>query len=543
MDLSHQGFEIVGEHQFFAPVASDVIDGLVGKYEQRRKQIEQVGALFDGDLGGVVHYFIEGNRKHDNSRYGALSAEKIFEPSGAIAALNASFWQQAMNLTDVYDAMPQKRRDEWNTAIRDMTTPDFEEDAVRATLQDLLHSRAKFLAERVDGIFRALSDVHLTNAPQGFGRRMILNYVYTSYGTTNSTQVGHINDLRCIIAKFMGRDEPKWNASENVVKAARHRSGEWMTVDGGAMRIRVYKKGTAHLEIHPEMAWRLNSILAHLHPLAIPAEFRTAPKRKPKAFATMQRPLPFAVLDVLAGVHEHRERYEKGFQTYYHPIARTRELAYGSDNKVAREEAIRVLEAIGGVRTPYGKAGVYWTFDYEPGNVLDEIVASGCIPDQKSHQFYPTPAGLAAELVELADIGPDDTVLEPSAGMGGLADLLPKDRTTCVEISKLHCDVLKAKGHAAEYADFLIWALSHRACYTFDRVVMNPPFSEGRAKDHTLAAASLVAPGGKLVAILPAGMKGKDLLGAGWTETWGPARSNQFPGVSIDVVLYEAQRS
>ena len=117
----------------------------------------------------------------------------------------------------------------------------------------------------------------------------------------------------------------------------------------------------------------------------------------------------------------------------------------------------------------------WFQFDFDPFSVLEEVVASGCVPDQRAHQFYPTPAALAARAVELAEIGPKDRCLEPSAGTGNLADLMPKDRTVCVEAAQLRCEVLRAKGHEVEQGDFLSFARGG-----FDRIVMNPPFDQGR---------------------------------------------------------------
>ena len=48
------------------------------------------------------------------------------------------------------------------------------------------------------------------------------------------------------------------------------------------------QKGTAHFEIHPDMAWKLNCVLASMHPMAIPAEFRQKPKQT-KDFVMMER--------------------------------------------------------------------------------------------------------------------------------------------------------------------------------------------------------------------------------------------------------------
>lgn len=475
---------------FFASVSSDVIDGLLGQYQQHRRHIDHIAGIASGDMGNSITFFIEGNRADHRHM---PPVERLFRADGAIAALNSHYWSKAMALTDVYSAMPQARRDEWSKAITDHATPEFTEDAVRPTIGGLLADRAKFFAERVDGIFRGLSGEHVTNCPQGFSKRMILAYV-TANDFHSTSKAGLINDLRAVIAKFMGRDEPGWNATGPIVSMARRQHGQWLTLDGGALRLRCYKIGTAHLEAHPDIAYRLNQVLAGMYPRAIPPEFRTKPTKRPKEFNMLERPLPFAVVEILRTLR--RDRNTNTFR-----------LDYGyRESTPAREEALRVLIGIGAV---LGRTGELM-FDYDPHDALEEIVASGCIPDRVAHQYFPTPPALAQRVVELAQIEPSHSVLEPSAGQGGIADQLPAaERATCVEISKLHCDILRAKGFEVAHADFLAWAPT---APKFDRVVMNPPFSEGRALAHLNAAASLVKPAGRLAAVLPASMKGKDVL-------------------------------
>src|SRR5574340_1280662 len=144
--------------------------------------------------------------------------------------------------------------------------------------------------------------------------------------------------------------------------------------------------------------------------------------------------------------------------------------------------------------------------------------------------------------VELAEIGPGDTCLEPSAGIGGIADFLPAERTRCVEISDLHCKVLQAKGYDVVRENFIDWAHIEWCKGTrFDRVVMNPPFSENRAQAHLEAAASLVKSGGRLVAILPASMCGKALL-PGWAHAWSQVYSGEFAGTGVSVSILTAER-
>lgn len=539
--------------QFFAPMASDLVDSLIGEYGAMRKRISALAEAVGAEqCVGALHHFIEGNLR--DQRHGLpTTIGRLFDLAGAVAHLNASYWTRALRLTDVLDYMPQKRRDEWfeqinnplgrqavkHTNVKPLPPlPEFEESTVRATLADLLNNRAKFFAERVDGIFRSLSKEHVTNCPQGFNKRMIIPRAISSYGTIEHSTSGVINDLRCVIAKFMGRDEPKYCATDAVIRAARKHNGEWTTIDGGALRIRIYNGvGTAHLEVHPDMAWRLNSVLASLYPLAIPAEFRTKPKRarKIKDFELFDRPLPFAVIDLLAGLRDVRRKIRDVWPEAYEEIRNARVFSFGDRDKAAVVEAEKVLAAIGGVQVSH-----YWQFDYNPDSVLDEIVCSGHIPDHKSHQFYPTPASLAEKVIELAQIGDTDTCLEPSAGQGGLADLMPKERTLCVEVSPLHSQILEAKGHQVITADFLQW--KRRPDLNPTRICMNPPFSEGRWQAHLEHAAGMLAQGGRLVAVLPASAKSKALL-PGFDLTWSKTYENEFAGTSANVVILLAKRA
>lgn len=543
-------FDLVDDTStFFAPVSSDLVDGLIGQYQHMRAKVERVAEVMNGpDLDGALHYFAEYAGKQDR-HLSSSTVRDMFSLDGAIAHLNAAHWSKAMQLTDVLDAMPQQRRNEWHAQIQNPLgqkkdryskewevepIPEFTDENVRSTLKGLLLQRETFFAERVDGLFRSLSKTHITNAPEGFGKRMILARAVNEWGGVDHSTAGVINDLRCVIARFIGRDEPKWDATSSVVRFARLRRGEWIDVDGSALRIRCYAIGTAHLEVHPDMAWRLNCVLAQLYPMAIPSQFREKPKKRAKEYRMIGRPLPFSVVARLDTLEPARDvNPDKGYRkdTYIKVPGHWDLKPSGKANP----EADRVLEGIGGVRVSESR----WAFDYDPIEVVKEVVASGCVPDQKAHQFYPTPERLARIAVDMADIGPDDTCLEPSAGMGGLADLMKQaaEWTHCVEVSPMHCKVLVAKGHSVTQTDFLAWPGQPH-----DRIVMNPPFSEGRWQAHTQHAATMVKPGGRLVAILPASAKGKDLL-PGFDCTWHGPYDNEFPGTSVSVVILKADRT
>lgn len=524
--------DLLLQEPFYAPSTEGALDHLFSLRDGVKGRIESIANFMDGEARNALRYCIEG-AKHERERYG-LDLDELLDVDRAVAALDADFWNRAMDLTDVRECMPQARRTDWYELIRGHKTPPFIPENVIPTFEDLLSSRAKFFAERVDGIFRALSRSHVTNQPEGFSKRMILQYVLSEFGGyADHTRTGYIHDLRCVIAKFMGRDEPEISASSHAVNFAATDPGQWISIDGGALRLRVYRGArTGHLEVHPDMAWRLNGVLASLYPKAIPSQFREPPKRKVRDFKLMQKPLPFQVLRALQGLEGvrtwRRDRFDRMEAAGWEPNAMQFRYDKGAD-KATRRQAESVIAAVGGVRD-----SDVWRFDYEPKPIIDAIVCSGCIPDAQSHQFYPTPEDIAREAVEAAQIGPHDECLEPSAGLGGIACLLPTGRTQCVEVSKLHCDVLRAKGFDVTEADFLKW---NPPGVKFDRVVMNPPYSEGRWRAHVEHAASMVAPGGRLVAILPESARGKRLL-PGWSESWGTVHA--FPGTSIKVSVLTA---
>lgn len=119
--------------------------------------------------------------------------------------------------------------------------------------------------------------------------------------------------------------------------------------------------------------------------------------------------------------------------------------------------------------------------------------------------FFPTPEGLAAEIVAKAAITEGETVLEPSAGLGHLAEAIteahPENKLTCLEIYRPLAEALTLKGFEAENTDFL----THSGSY--DKIVMNPPFENLQDIDHVLHAWSLLNSGGRIVAIMAGNKK------------------------------------
>ncbi|PHX05519.1 PLxRFG domain-containing protein [Vibrio splendidus] len=116
--------------------------------------------------------------------------------------------------------------------------------------------------------------------------------------------------------------------------------------------------------------------------------------------------------------------------------------------------------------------------------------------------FFPTDNNeLAENVIDSADIQEGMKVLEPSAGMGDLADrIAAKGADLDVgDISSDMRELLEAKGHNVIGDNFL----EMESAPIYDRIVMNPPFHNDSAITHINHALSMLKDGGRLVAITP----------------------------------------
>jgi hypothetical protein len=512
----------------------DLITSLCAQRNAELKQIEYVSNVIQSDAyrSSLTHYnTAAAQQSRKGASFSGTIDVRLFDVEPARKALDAVFWGKVLALTDVLESMPAKRRNEWKDLIHAGDCPEFVDDNVRATLQSLMADRDRFFAERVDGVFQALSREHVTNIPSGYRHRMILGYIFGDHGIS-SRNAADICDLRAVVARIMKRGEPDARLTEAALADAYHRApGEWQELDGGAIRFKCYRVGTVHIQVDSEMACELNSVLASIYPNAIPAEFRERATRRRKTarvFYLEQKRLPFGVLNLLS----YMDPKNHGGDEWTCEISNS----LGAD-KVTVNEARRVVESIGGVKK--WDNWDYFGFDYDPKPILREVMASGCIPESKSHQFYATHEKLGTIAAAHLGAKDGDDCLEPNGGQGGLAKFLPKASTIVVEISALHCKILTQKGYNTTNADFLEWAKT--TSYNADKVLMNPPFSQGRAQLHVEAAAKLVKSKGRLVSILPLSMRDKDFL-VGFDHEWSLPYANEFDGTGISTVMLVANR-
>lgn len=491
------------------PSTFDFVDVLVDEYDSIKANILHLESIFkDPKYILAMKYYEDYN---DYQRRSHKKELPYSDSSGAIKCISAAYWNRALRSTDIVDYLPAKRLHEWNDQIREMEVPEFEDDIVRDNIRSMLLDRGKYFAERVDGVFTSLSRKHVTNQPEGFSKRMIVNGVIGSYGFTEYRKVDILHDLRLIVAKLMQREEPSRNSTSDMIDWLRTEpNGSWQTIDSGALSMRLYGGvGTIHIDIHPQLAWKMNAILSTLYPNAIPESARRKPKKetaKSKSFTLMEDVIPFPVLSVLSNL-ERSFTFEKVGYRDSKKVFIPNTYNYRCQDKHVCSRVDDILKYIGGTKTDIPNQ---WYFDYDPEKVCKYIAFSGVLPDSVSHQYYPTPdivSEYTSGIVNSIINGNDSTkVLEPSAGTGSLIkNLEPCDLAVC-EISPLHCKILDARfsnlyGDRIVNKDFLKYNTTKKVLY--DVVICNPPFSGKRFISHTQHSINMLKDDGICIAVLP----------------------------------------
>jgi hypothetical protein len=145
-------------------------------------------------------------------------------------------------------------------------------------------------------------------------------------------------------------------------------------------------------------------------------------------------------------------------------------------------------------------------------------------------QLIPTPGNLAARMVELAAIEPTHSILEPNSGTGNLLAAIraaqPEARLVHVEINRALCISTGAINR-----DFLECDLGQ-----FDRIIMNPPFGDAADIKHIEHAATMLKPGGRLVALCANGPRQQARLQPRAT-TWEELPPGTFDGTGVRAAL------
>src|SRR3989304_5539456 len=139
-------------------------------------------------------------------------------------------------------------------------------------------------------------------------------------------------------------------------------------------------------------------------------------------------------------------------------------------------------------------------FSEDPRSKVEGLIHNGSLTVERDG-FFETPPDVVHRMTQL--VMPTGDILEPSAGIGAIADRLPifKDHILCIEKNEQRANVLRGKGYIVQCCDFLEYTPSH----TFDTIFMNPPFEEQQDILHVKHAYQLLASAGSLVSVMGEG--------------------------------------
>lgn len=440
--------------------------------------------------------------------------------------LKSQYWREVYTRSNLNDIISSKSRKEIeNSFYSNPNLPDFTEENIKTTVEGWYLDSYRMFGEKVDLLFQRLSGEHVTNSPSGFSKKMIYKYMINyacSWGnpnfdlyTFNDDAVGLIHDLRTSIQMLFGLPISERNHTYDILKAINARN-EYTEFDNNAFKIKVFKNGNSHIEVHPHVAILLNQELAKIYPSAIPPKHRVVTKEINeydfKYDHLSNREISQLKEFVLSSSH-YTDAYGK--------------VIYRMNKRFMESEFITEILKFFQVETV--EKNNSYVSDFELTDVFRHIITNGVI-EYKSNQFYPTPENIVNDLVDYVGDTTGKTILEPSAGMGNIASKF--ENVTCIDKEPMNCVILKERKLNVIYSDFLKYNKSK-----FDIVVMNPPYNKKQWKTHTLHALDCLKSNGEVWAVLPLG-KEEELSENANVEVI-QVYTNEFDNTSISTAIYK----
>jgi predicted RNA methylase len=525
--------------EFLPSLTTPAVDDLLYQYEKGEAEMRRLHAeLMSAENRSVLSSFAYGAELYYDSkskgRFWAMDLIEMFDLPRAINARQEKYWFQLFDLCSFTNILPAKLWEQWKDSFTAWRVkggagiPSFDRSTVYRCLSMVEAHRANFFSMRVEAVWNGLSHWHKTNVGSGFYERMILDWMYSDHGTPTSKDRVFVDLVNLCAVVMTGAEDPFFSSYGVLRDARAEHCGEWVDVLDGALQIRAYKRGTLHIDIHPEVASRLNIALAYIRPNALPDEATLKKPRRKSGFGStdlMTCSIPRQVRSYL-----HLCRQEQREDGLWMLVPWKAGSLTGRLSGAVNAMIDGVLAQIGGVRD--GNAHL---FDYAPMEVVAEVVRTGEVPDKLSHQYFSTPADLAQEFVEWVGVEQQAICYETSAGTGGIAKHMPL-QTYCVEVDRLRAMALDKMGFEVKRADFL--SLTPDDLHGLaDVVLMNPPFAGRAWQDHFEHARKFVRAGGVIGAILPEGARLKLPELDGGELVYSAPLKNRFKDASISVVF------
>lgn len=152
-------------------------------------------------------------------RYDRHSAAEIVDDEknardSFVSMIDAGAWAALIDSSGIRSFMSAAKRPDWDRAIHERRTAPFTQDYIESTINDLMGNRVAMMEEGVLEVFRRLSTGFKTNQPQMFGKKIIVDYLWSGFGAGNRWQTlsgsctDSLDDLMRVMSIMDGQPEP-----------------------------------------------------------------------------------------------------------------------------------------------------------------------------------------------------------------------------------------------------------------------------------------------------------------------------------------------
>lgn len=521
-------------------------------------------------LKGRINFLFE----NENHFLPALDNIKASEKK-----LAALYWGKVIADTEINIIVSEKENKRWKEIIEDTKNiPKFTEKNVISTVNQIFDSKAKFFAERISYLFEKLSKKHVTNSGFGFGEKLIIDKVHDGmsaskqYPSIDTERLGALTELRKLVAFYKSNDVLDLSNSSNITssydivsKALEKLKETGKTeffIDSGSLFIKIFKIGTIHIGIEPEIADKLNLMLAYLNGNKI-AESNKSKKNKyfydPKKYYTEKKikPINKNVINVLKNISQMNTKHIRGEQSLRNKefivYFKKEETDLLNKNKLLKNEINDLLKNFGFEINSDNKLLIIEGIESYEGyknfmKIIDNFILFGAMDDKYSYQQYYTNKELAEKAYQFMIEGETEEKIkngsycEPSVGNGMLAAHMPKTAKV-IDLSELNCLAMKAKGYINVLnTDFIDYCIKSKEL--FDFILMNPPYTGRQDFNHTMSAIQKLNKDGVLVSIIPSSLKDKfDILESeGFKIEKSKDYENEFEETKIKVFMLKIKK-
>jgi hypothetical protein len=265
---------------FQAPIRSVSLENMVRMRAAVLERLEQALRLFEeaamiakqANLGLPVIQICPERHISGTSVYNTPHAREAFR-----VAVDRIAWNHLLKESGLRTFMDAEARAQWDDQLQKANdVPSFTLENIEATFGALYASRGEMFERGVIRCFKRLSWDYKTNQPFRFGKRIVLNHLFSPYkgavngvGFLSTHTTNELDDLLRVFHVLDGKPEPDHRQGMyHQISQVENKAREW---DGEYFHLRWFKKGSAHLTFkRMDLVEELNKIIAKHYPGALP---------------------------------------------------------------------------------------------------------------------------------------------------------------------------------------------------------------------------------------------------------------------------------